>query len=632
MKFRLLGPLEANNGTLKAALGPRLRIVLAMLLLNANRTVSTERLMEAVWGDAPPATARPQIQIVISMLRREISSPGQENIIRTRAPGYSIKISSEDLDLQQFENCVTTARALRRSGELNQASNLLRAGLNLWRGAPLADVQSPRLEASVTQLTESRLAALEDLFDIELDLGRHHQLVAEVAAAAIENPHRERLLAQRMITLFRTGRQAEALSVYRDARQALLTEYGLTPSDQLRAVEVAILRNDESVRAPSGVEHATPEPTTPTPLPQPFPTPPAKFIACEEQLRRLHNLLLEIPRTGSIGLVIVSGRAGTGKTSLALQAAHQLQDRFRDGRLYSDLGAKNASVSDVLGQFIMALAGPDLSLPDQQAHRAQLYRSLLAGRRVLVMLDGVEDEADALPLIPAGSGSAAILTSRRQLPRLAAARRLNLSMWDVDDGYALLASVVGPQRLAAEQEEARRLVHLCDGLPLALGVVGARLAARPHWSIARMVGRLLDSMDRLDELTYRGMTVREGLAREYEGISPTAQNLLYGLAALPMEEFRSSDAQQLFDMTESEATDVLASLAEVNMIEPVNTETAPGLFRMWNLVRLFVFERMTKAGDMLGAGRAAPWQHGTLGLPHHGLELAPRNAWTVGAP
>ncbi|MEU3160830.1 BTAD domain-containing putative transcriptional regulator [Streptomyces griseoincarnatus] len=337
--------MEANSGSVSLALGPRLRIVLAVLLLNANRTVSTERLIEAVWGDTPPVTARSQIQIVISMLRREISGPGREEMIRTQAPGYSIKISSEDLDLHQFEKCVATARSLRRSGELNQASNLLRAGLNLWRGAPLADVQSLRLQASVTQLTESRLAALEDLFDVDLELGRHHQLVAEVAAAAIENPHRERLLAQQMIALFRTGRQADALAVYRDARRTLLTEYGLTPSDQLRAVELAILRNDKSVRGPSVIEHPVPVPVTPTLLPQPLPAPPVKFIGCAGPLRRLHGLLLKPPNTGSVGLGVVSGRAGTGKTALALHMAHELRDRFTDGWLYADLGAENASVS-----------------------------------------------------------------------------------------------------------------------------------------------------------------------------------------------------------------------------------------------------------------------------------------------
>lgn len=606
MKFRILGPMEVDIGSASPPLGPRLRIVLAMLLLNANRTVSTERLIEAVWGDTPPATARSQVQIVISMLRREISGPEQQNIIRTQAPGYSIKIASEDLDLHHFEQCVATARSLRQSGELNQASNLLRTGLNLWRGAPLADVQSLQLQASVTQLTESRLAALEDLFDVDLKLGRHHQLIGELAAAAIENPHRERLLAQQMIALFRTGRQAEALSVYRDARRTLLTEYGLTPSDQLRAVEVAILRNDKSVRAPSAIEHPVPAPVTPTLLPQPLPAPPVKFIGCAAPLRRLHDLLLEPPNAGSVGLVVVSGRAGTGKTALALHAAHQLRDRFADGQLYADLGAENASVSHVLGQFIIALAGPDHTLPDRRAHRAQLYRTLLTGRRVLVVLDGVEDEADALPLIPAGSGSAVILTSRRRLPVLAGAHQANLSMWNVDDGYALLASILGPQRLAAEREEALKLVGLCDGLPLALRVVGARLADRPHWPVARMVDRLLDDRDRLDELTYRDMTVREGLAREYEGVSPAAQSVLRGLATLSMDEFGSSDAGQLFDMAEGEAEDILASLAEVNLIETVNNEAAPDLFRMWKLVRLFVCERMAEESAPMGGRMAEP--------------------------
>ncbi|MFF9011336.1 BTAD domain-containing putative transcriptional regulator [Streptomyces goshikiensis] len=439
-----------------------------------------------------------------------------------------------------------------------------------------------------------------------MELGRHHQLVAEVAAAAIENPHRERLLAQQMIALFRTGRQAEALAVYREARQTLLTEHGLTPSDQLRAVESAIPRNDKSVRAPSAIEYPVPAPVAPTLLPQSLPAPPAKFVGCAGPLRRLHDLLLNPPNTGSVGLGVVSGRAGTGKTALVLQAAYQLRDRFTDGRLYADLGAENASVSQVLGQFIIALAGPDRPLPDRQAHRAQLYRTLLAGRRVLVVLDGVEDEVEALPLIPAGSGSAVILAGRRRLPVLAGARQVNLGMWNVDDGYALLASIVGPQRLAAEREDARRLVRLCDGLPLALKVVGNRLAARPHWPVARMVDRLLDDRDRLDELAYQDMTVREGLAREYEEVSPTAQSTLRSLATLPMEEFRSSDAGHLFDMAEAEAEDILASLAEVNLIETVNNETTPGLFRMWQLVRLFVYERAAEDDVAPDARMAEP--------------------------
>ncbi|MEU3162629.1 NB-ARC domain-containing protein [Streptomyces griseoincarnatus] len=275
-----------------------------------------------------------------------------------------------------------------------------------------------------------------------------------------------------------------------------------------------------------------------------------------------------------------------------------------------------ALVSHVLGQFIIALAGPDHPLPDRQAHRAQLYRTLLTGRRVLVVLDGVEDEANALPLMPTGSGSAVILTSRRRLPVLAGARQVNLSMWNVDDGYALLASIVGPQRLAAERKDARRLVGLCDGLPLALKVVGTRLAARPHWPVARMVDRLLDDRDRLDELTYQDMTVREGLARAYEEVGPIAQGMLRSLATLPMDEFRSSDATHLFDMAVAEAEDILASLAEVNLIETVNNETTPGLFHMWKLVRLFVRERTAEEGFALGARMAEPRQCGTCALPH----------------
>ena len=544
LAFRLLGSLEATvDGRPVALKSARQRTVLVMLLMAANHIVTIDKLIEAVWDGEEPDTARGQIQICISSLRKALGGP---DLIETNPSGYLIRVRYEQLDYAQFDGGLARAKSSAAAGRLEQALAEIDGALALWRGPALAGVPGRVIGGMAHRLEDRRIMALEDRIEMRLGLGAHRELVDELVALAAEHPLRERLSGFLMVALYRSGRQAEALAVYQTVRRALDNELGLQPGEDLRRLERAILSHDASVGAPAQEAAAAAEPERPGSPAAPAHRPPRQlpagipdFTGCQAEVGLLLDILAGAEQQAAGGEAGAEGRAeipvamltgppGCGKTTVAVHAAHLLRERFPDGQLFADLrgsAAQRIPTLEVLARFLRALGTPADQVPAELDERVSLLRSQLASRRVLIVLDDAADEEHIRDLIPGVPGPAVLVTSRGRLVALPGAEVVELDVMPGEVAVELLGRIVGPERVAAEPEATAELARLCGGLPLALRIAGVRLAARPHWSVPTLVDLLSDESSRLDELTHAGVGIRALLSSVHESLSPRARQL-----------------------------------------------------------------------------------------------------------
>ncbi|MEU7103061.1 BTAD domain-containing putative transcriptional regulator [Streptomyces longwoodensis] len=626
--FNILGPVEVRGPGGHVRIPPgRQEIVLAALLLESNRVVGTDQLVDLIWGDDPPGTARTQVQICVSRLRRTITDAGVEAPITTRAPGYVLNAPDELLDVRLFGSRVTEARGMVRTGRCAEAADLLRSAVSLWRGPCLDGVLSEALRGRALQLDEERLTAVETYLQLELDLGRHHQLVGEISRLVHENPLRERLRGHLMLALYRSGRQAEALEAYRTARALLLEELGLEPGEELKRLESAILTGDASLSAGAETAEAARRPAGPSRpegrepqeeaesgadaasaapsrdrVPHQLPADTADFVGDDGLIGTVTSLLAEGGTRSAVGIAVIIGKPGIGKSTFATHVAHRLSaEHFPDGQLYCDLrgtGLVPVSAQDVLGRFLRALGIPGPVLPDSLDERAEMYRTLLATRRVLVVLDDAASESQIRPLLPGTSTCAVIVTSRTRITGVPGARRIELDVLDAGQAQDLLGRIIGPERVAAEGEAAQALVRTVGGLPLALRIVAARLAARPHWSLASMVHRLANERNRLDELTHGEMTMRASLSLTHDGLGATEQRLLRLLSLAHGPALPGWLAGALLDDRRPYPSDLLEPLVDVQMLDVVGVEhTGEFRYRFHEIIRVFARDLLVAHGD-----------------------------------
>ncbi|WP_326948303.1 tetratricopeptide repeat protein [Amycolatopsis sp. NBC_01307] len=625
--YRILGPLEIRDvagGELRIPPG-RQQTVLATLLVDANRVVSLDQLIEAIWYDDPPATARTQVQICVSRLRRALADAVGPDTLVTRGPGYELLVADGQLDARTFADLVSAAAEQTRAGALEDASRLLDAALALWRGPALSGTGSRLLEAKASHLEEQRLNALEAHFDLGLRLGRHHQLIGELASQVTANPLRERLRGRLMLALFRAGRQAEALETYRVGRELLVDQLGLEPGDELRRLESAILADDAGLRR-SPAPEAPAAPAHPPVVPFQLPTDIADFTARDALIEQTEQLLLGHPGRRATPVVVLAGKPGVGKTALAVHIAHRIaDDHCPDGQLYCDLGGTRAHPADpldVLGRFLRALGVPGPAVPGSVDERAEMYRHRLAGKRMLVVLDDAGSERQVRDLLPGTASCVVLVTSRVRLTGLAGAGVLDVDVLDPDQATGMLAMMIGAERVAAEPAAVAALVRLVGGLPLALRIVAARLAARPSWSLAWMLERLSDERRRLDELAHGELMVRASLALTYDGLAADARRLLRLLSALDRLSFPVWVAAALLEVDPLEAADLLERLVDAQMLEisAVERDSSPR-YRFHDLIRLFAREQLDEHEQASGRRAAlARVASGWLGLAceaHH---------------
>ncbi|WP_246002334.1 AfsR/SARP family transcriptional regulator [Allorhizocola rhizosphaerae] len=618
--FKILGPLEVSGPSGPVRIPPgRQEMILASLLLEANRIVSTDHLVDLIWDEEPPETARTQVQICVSRLRKSFTDAGIDASLATRPPGYILQTAEDQLDLNVFHGRVAEARVLIKEGRNAEAAELLRAAVALWRGRCLSGISSETLRTKALRLDEDRLTAIETYLDLELELGRHHQLVAEIGWLVHEHPLRERLRGQLMLALYRSGRQAEALETYRAGRDLLIEELGLEPGEELRLLETAILSGDTALllergpaRRPADSDPG-PAPAAVMPYreekPHQLPADTADFIGRESLIQSMETALLSRAGHRAVGVVVVVGKPGVGKSTLATHVAHRLgEEHFPDGQLYCDMRGTRSepmAAKEVLGRFLRALGIPGPMLPDDMDERAEMYRTLLANRRVLVVLDDAASEGQVMPLLPGRSGCAVLVTSRARLTALPGAHRVELDILDTDQALELLGRVIGLERVAREPDAARALLNTVGGLPLALRIIAARLAARPHWTLASMVHRLANERHRLDELTHGEMTMRASLSLTHDGLGRDERRLLRLLSLAEGPTMPGWLAGALLDDHRPFPSDLLEPLVDVQMLDVVAVERSGEFrYRFHEIIRLFAREQLI-AHDSEEVQRAA---------------------------
>jgi DNA-binding SARP family transcriptional activator len=597
VKFKILGPLEIAVGPERLEPGgTRQQIAIAMLLLSADRVVTTDRLLEAIYGEDLPPTCRSQAQISISSLRRLLAPYSREPIISTQAHGYVIRVDSERLDSLQFKELVNAARSARAANQPDQAVGFYRDALRLWRGPALDGLDSHLVRVVASRLDEQRIAVNEDRINLELELGRHRELVGEITELVEEFPLRGQLRGQLMLALYRSERTAEALQVYRQGRRTMIGELGIEPSERLQHLEHAILTSDPALDPPAPPVRMQPMKMQ---VPNLLPTDIADFTGRAEEIDRIYRHL--IPAAGgeerlAVPVVVMEGKGGVGKTSIALHASHAVAQHFPDGQLFADLHGGDlhpVGPMQVLERFLRALGVPGPQIPEGLDERAEVYRNLLADRKVLVVLDDALGESQVSALLPGSGAAGVIITSRRRLAGLAGAIHITVNVFDADKSLELLARITGDDRVRSQAQAAAEVADNCGHLPLALRIAGARLAARPHWSIQQLGERLADETRRLDELRHGDMGIRPSISLTYESTGEQARRLFRRLALLELPVFSAWLSSALLDAPLLEAEDLLDDLVSAQLVE--TTDSGSGVhshYRFHDLIRVFARERL----------------------------------------
>ena len=625
MRFGVLGPLLVDDGTAERQItARRQRALLATLLLRANRPVGWDELAHSVWDSHPPAGARTTLQGYTLRLRRLLGDAGTR--LLTQGSGYQLVVAPDEFDVQLFTRLRTEAEQAATDREWTSCRELLLRAQPLWRGTPLQDVPGLAGHAELAwQLSEARLQSLELRLEAELELGRHTHALIELSTLAQEHPLRERFAGQLMLALYRSERQAEALEVYQRTRRTLVRELAVAPGRALQELHQRILLRDPELDAPS-IRQPAPGSEPPTAAPAAAGAPaPAQLPPLTDDFtgragtagQLLAHLGAPAPGGAAPRSAAIVGPAGIGKTALALHVAHQLRPGFPDGQLYAAMagaGADPVPAHDIQGRFLRALGTPPDAVPAQPDERTALYRSVLAPRRVLVMLDDVRDAAQVRDLLPGSGSSAVLLTARQDLPALANTRSFGLETLSLDEGRSLFERIVGARRVQHEPEAVTAVLGSCCGLPLAIRIAGARLATRPQWSIQLLADRLADTRRTLTELTAGELSVRAGLALGYAGLGPehTAQGpglarcfRLLGLGGLP--QFGPSAAAALFGTSVERAEEALEALVDHRLLELPHG----GEYRFHDLTRLYA-EEMAAAEETPAAraeafGRLLAW-------------------------
>ncbi|WDZ85875.1 AfsR/SARP family transcriptional regulator [Micromonospora cathayae] len=592
MTWRLLGPVEAVVRGERVPLGrPQQRAVLAYLLLNANVVVSAEQLAEALWGGALPTRARAQVQVCVSRLRQLTRAAGIPETLHSDSGGYRLELAGDDLDVVVFSGLTEAARRYADSGEHERATTLLRQALALWRGPALAGASAAFVPAAAAGLHDKRLAASEDLFDAEFALGRHAAAVAPLRELVTGNPWHEGLAVRLMTALAGSGHQAEALRVFERIRRLLADELGIEPGARLAEAHVRLLRQQFPSSRPAPRVRETGSGLRPAQLPAGLST----FTGRGDALAAMDTMLNQARDSGALAVVAIIGTAGVGKTALAIRWAHRVRPLFDDGQLFLDLrgyspGATVAPL-DALSRCLRALGVPPAQVPDDVDEATDLYRSVLADRRVLILLDNARDTAHVRPLLPGGAGCLVIVTSRDRLGGLAArhdAQRLPLDVLTPQEASELLTRVIGADRVADQRDALAELAHDCAHLPLALRIAAADLHGRPHEMVSGYLARLRAG-DPLTVLTVRDdeqIAVRSAFAASYQTLPPRLQRLFRLFGLVPGCDVTAESAAAMLRCGAGEAADMLSRIADAHLAQ----ERTPGHFGTHDLLGRYVTE------------------------------------------
>jgi DNA-binding SARP family transcriptional activator/tetratricopeptide (TPR) repeat protein len=589
-EFRLLGPVQLHTDGGTPSLGPpKQRNVLAALLVDAGRPVPTDILVDRVWDDSPPVEARNALYAHIMRIRRllaKVAGDGEHTVRLERRPGgYALEVDPDLVDYHRFRRLVDQARD-PQTGD-HQRAELLRGALELWRGVPLADLAGEWVERVRTGWQQQHLEAVLAWARSELLAGEPGLVIDRVRDLATEHPLVEPLAAVLMRALHAAGRHAEALDAYAKLQYRLAEALGADPSSELQQLHQAILRGDLAPPVSPPTEAAAV-------LPAQLPADVSRFTARTAELIELDKAL-----TGADGLprpVIITGTAGVGKTALAVHWAHRVRDRFGDGQLYVNLRGFDPSgavmsPAEAIRSFLDAMGVPPSRIPTGLDAQAGLYRSLLAERQALVVLDNARDTDQVRPLLPGAAGCQVLVTSRNQLSGLvvaAGAHPVTLDLLTPAEATALLANRVGPARTAAEPSAVAEIVTRCARLPLALAVVAARAVTHPQFSLATLAGELFASQDGLDAFANvdRAVDVRSVFSWSYRQLSADAARLFRLLGLHPGPDLGTLAAAGLAGIPAGQARSLLAELTRASLL----SEHTRGRYAFHDLLRVYAAE------------------------------------------
>ncbi|MEU4442988.1 BTAD domain-containing putative transcriptional regulator [Actinosynnema sp. NPDC050801] len=587
-EFGVLGSLVVRrDGRSVPVTAAKHRIVLATLLLDANRSVPASDLIRRVWGETPPDRAAQTLPVYVMRLRRTLGEP---QLIHTTPTGYRIDVPPEALDLHRFATSAEEGAKLAAAEDFTAAAEAYERALECWHGPPLADVPSESLhETEVPNLAEQRLRVISELVDVKLRLGRSDEVIADLRRLTAQHPLRERFWSQLMVALYRVDRQADALDAYRQASTALARELGVDPSDSLRAVHHAILTGDPALHQPAA--------STWAPVSQ-LPAPVGNFVGRAAELTRVTGLL-----TRATATVVVSGPPGVGKTAFATSVGHAVRDRYPDGQLYVNLRGHASSpplpTSAVLARFLRAMGVRADHIPVDTEELVRGYRARLRGRRVLITLDNAASVEQVLPLLPGDPGCSVVITSRNELRLRATTVRLDVLRGD--EAWKLLARSLGPEAAVAQFDALGELARLCGYLPLALRIALGNLVGAPHVDVASYVEELRGG-DRLAALAVDNddtAAVRRAFDLSYAALAPGAARLFRLTGLLPGPDFSVFGAAALLDASQDVARGLLEDLASAHLVQRVGVDR----FALHDLLRDYAADRAEAAGEDLVAAR-----------------------------
>jgi DNA-binding SARP family transcriptional activator len=586
LRFTVLGPVRVwLGGEPITGMPPQQRALLAALLLRGGRPATAAELLDALWGEEPPPTALAALRGYAFRLRKVLGS----DALATVDGGYLLHTDPGCLDVTVAESHVAEAEKARdcTPADLGKARAELNRALALWDGEPLAGLPGPYAEGQRHRLSEWRLQLTETRLDLDLQVGCHAEAVSELTALTAEQPLRERFRALLMLALYRSGRQAEALGVYADTRRLLAVELGVDPGAELTDLHQRILEGDPALLPPPAAQAETAtEPVRPAQLPATVSDFTGRAAFVRELGEHLATASGEADGGGIMAVSALAGIGGVGKTTLAVHVAQSAREAFPDGQLYVDLqgtDARPAEPEAVLASFLRALGIADSAIPDSLADRSALYRTTLAGRRVLALLDNAHDAAQVRPLLPGTPGCAALITSRVRMVDLAGAHLVDLDVMSPEEALQLFTRIVGEERVSSERQAALDVVAACGFLPLAIRIAASRLATRRTWTVSFLARKLSDERRRLDELKAGDLAVKATFELGY-GQLTTWQARAFRLLALPDgPDISLAAAAAVLDMDLYDAEGLLEALVDISLIE----SAAPARYRFHDLLRLF---------------------------------------------
>ncbi|MFJ9588657.1 AfsR/SARP family transcriptional regulator [Streptomyces acidicola] len=595
VEFRLLNDIAAYVDGVVMELGPpQQRSVLGVLLVEAPRHVSVEQLIGRVWGDQPPQRVKGTLYSYLSRLRSALATAGKDALIARRSGGYALVVDRDAVDLHRFRLLVEQARA---ADEAAQAATLFDQAFTLWQGEPPEFGDTPWFRTLRESLQRERWAAVLDRNDVRLRIGHHGELLAELSRWVEEHPLDERLAGQYMLALYRSEHTGDALIAYEDVRRRLAQELGADPGPHLRTLHQQILTNDSALAPPRRTPAAFAARLVARPVPRQLPAPPTQLIGRASELIRLDELLApKAEQRTAMPVSVICGAGGTGKTWLALRWAHDHQRQFPDGQIFVDLrgytpSAEPLAPSLVIRGFLDTLGVDAEDIPADPDTQAALYRSLVADKRMLIMLDNARDTGHVLPLLPGSPTCTVVITSRHQLTGLVASHQpihVTVGTFDHTTARELLSLLSDAERIAAEPDATTALVDHCAGLPLALSVLAARISTNSALTLAALAAELHDSAHQLDvlETGESGMDVRTVFASSYQALDHETAQVFRQLAHAPGPDIALPAAASLTTLPPARLRTALRRLRVAHLLQ----EHAPGRFSCHDLLRAYAIE------------------------------------------